>query len=493
MIQDMRYFDSEHCLLTPQEMGRADAMTVASGTNEIELMGNAGREVGRFIVDHFRRVPVSILCGPGNNGGDGFAIGCFLRDRGWPVRLVQFGDAQEYSKAAKFYLERWGEPEPFSAQIIEDAGLLIDALFGAGLGRAIEGDYLDVVRLANQSRIPIVAVDMPTGVLGDTGQVLGEAIKADATVTFFRKKPGHLLMPGREHCGDVALAQIGISDQVLAEIKPRAAQNSPALWTIPTQNLAGHKYSKGHCVVVSGPTGATGAARMCALAALRIGAGLVTINGDRAALAEHSAHLSAIMLREGDLAQLLEDKRYNALVVGPGNGVGEATYHNVLTGLAASRALLLDADALTIFQSDPNELFNTIKSSDSDVVLTPHGGELVRLFPDLDVRTDKVGAARKAAQISGAVVVLKGADTIISEPNGRVVINANAPAWLATAGSGDFLAGIIGGLQAQGMEAFDAACAGVYVHGLAATQFGGAGMIATDLPQLLPSALVQAR
>ncbi|MFT6659842.1 MAG: hydroxyethylthiazole kinase-like uncharacterized protein yjeF [Maritalea sp.] len=492
MIHDMSYFDSEHCLLTPQEMNRADALSIGSGTREIDLMGNAGRAVGRYIVAHYRRMPISILCGPGNNGGDGFVIGCYLRDRGWPVRLVQFGNVQKYSEAAKFYLERWGEPELFSPELIEDASLLVDALFGAGLDRPISGQYLELVRLANKGDTPVVAVDMPSGVHGGTGQVLGEAIKADATVTFFRKKPGHLLFPGRELCGDVALRQIGIVGDVLDQIVPKTFENHPSLWTLPVMPVAGHKYAKGHCVVVSGPKGATGAARLSALAALRVGAGLVSINGAPETLNEHGPHLTTIMLRADSLERLLEDVRYNAIVIGPGNGLVATTHHNVLTAIAANRALLLDADALSIFQSDPAALFSAIKNAKSDVVMTPHAGEFARLFVGYDPMADKLDAARKAAARSGAVMVLKGADTVIASPDGRAVINAIAPPWLATAGSGDVLAGIIGGLQAQGMEAFDAACAGVYVHGLAAMQFGGEGMIAADLPQFVPSALAAA-
>lgn len=489
----MGYFDSEFELLTPEEMGRADALSISAGKSEIELMGNAGRAVGRYIVEHYPRAPVTVLCGPGNNGGDGFVIGCYLRGRGWPVRLVQFGEKERYSDAAKHYLQQWGVAETYRPEVIEGASLLVDALFGAGLDRPIADEFASIVRLTNKSKAPIVAVDMPTGVHGGTGQAMGVAIDADSTVTFFRKKPGHLLLPGRKLCGDVTLRQIGILDEVLAEIAPQTIENCPNNWRLPTANAAGHKYSKGHCVVVSGPRGATGAARMSALSALRAGAGLVTINGERAALDEHASQVTAIMLREETLAELLEDPRYNGLIVGPGNGVSDATYHNVLTAIAANRALLLDADALNCFKSDPETIFNAIKKTSGNVVMTPHAGEFSRLFAGVDLKAGKVEAARKAAEISGAVIVFKGADSVIASPDGRASINANGPPWLATAGSGDVLAGIIGGLQAQGMEAFDAACAGVYVHGLAATLYGREGMIATDFPDLVPSALAAAR
>ncbi|WP_299348027.1 NAD(P)H-hydrate epimerase, partial [uncultured Maritalea sp.] len=289
MIGSMTYSDSKHCLLSPFEMGQADALTIAAGTSEIELMGNAGRNVGRYIVAHFRRSPVSILCGPGNNGGDGFVVGCYLRDRGWPVRLAVCGEPKHYGEAATHFLNLWGEAEPFSPEVIEDAGVLVDALFGAGLDRPIAGAHSDIIRLANQTNAPIVSVDMPSGVHGETGQVLGDAIRADATVTFFRKKPGHLLLPGRDLCGEVELGQIGIGNEVLERIEPQVAQNHPDLWELPKAAVSGHKYSKGHCVVVSGPKGATGAARMSALSALRAGAALVTINRHTAALAEHRA------------------------------------------------------------------------------------------------------------------------------------------------------------------------------------------------------------
>ncbi|MGJ8528216.1 NAD(P)H-hydrate dehydratase [Maritalea sp.] len=478
-----------NALLCPEEMGQADRLAISTGISEVELMRNAGHEVVQYIVSHFRRAPITVLCGPGNNGGDGFVVAVALRQRGWPVRLAQWGEIGRYSSAATAFISQWGEIEAFEPCMISDASLIVDALFGAGLDRPVSGEIADIVRLANDANVPKISIDMPTGVDGRTGNVLGCAVKADATVTFFRKKPGHLLFPGRELCGELAVCQIGIPDIVLTNINPTQFENGPNMWCLPEQTFDGHKYDRGHCLVVCGGPLATGASRLSAMSALRVGAGLVSLCGENDALAEHAAHVTDVMLKPDTLDVLLEDKRYNVIVVGPGNGVSELTCHNVLTALAAGRALVLDADALTSFKSDPIRLFDAIKNSSCEnVVMTPHMGEFTRLFPNLDAREDKVEAAKEAAKRSGATVLLKGADTVIARPDGRAVINANAPPWMGTAGSGDVLAGIVGGLLAQGMEAFDAACAAVYVHGLAGRQFGGAGMIASDLPQLLPNA-----
>ncbi|MCA8903143.1 MAG: NAD(P)H-hydrate dehydratase [Hyphomonas sp.] len=321
---------------------------------------------------------------------------------------------------------------------------------------------------------------------------MGAAVRATRSVTFFRKKPGHLLLPGRAHCGEVAVADIGIDPSVLQAIRPRQFENTSDLWRVhwPRPSADDHKYDRGHAVVVSGPATRTGAARLAARAALRIGAGLVTVASPADALAENAAQLTAIMLREADgtdgLAHLLEDKRLNVVVMGPGLGVGPATGAAVQAVLATDRATVLDADALTSFAGRPHALFEAIHARSATTVLTPHAGEFVRLFRDM--QGDKLTLARKAAEMSGATIVFKGADTVIAAPDGRAAINANAPAWLATAGAGDVLAGMIGGLAAQGMPGFEAACAGVWLHGAAAARFGP-GLIAEDIEKTLPQVL----
>ncbi|MEA3093816.1 MAG: ADP-dependent NAD(P)H-hydrate dehydratase / NAD(P)H-hydrate epimerase, partial [Caballeronia sp.] len=344
-------------------------------------------------------------------------------------------------------------------------------------------------------RRAVIAVDVPSGLDGTTGKVLGTCLHATETVTFFRLKPGHLLLPGRLHCGVVTLADIGIPDSVLGEIAPKTFANTPDLWrhALRVPQLGGHKYTRGHAVVVSGRMPETGAARLAACGALRAGAGLVTVASPRDALAVHAAALEAVMVRQSDgpagLAKLLADPRKNAVVLGPGLGVGEDTCALVETAVAPGgtekfRAHVLDADALTSFVGQRERLFTAVRAAHGRVVLTPHDGEFARVFSGLS-DLPKVERAREAARISGAVLVLKGADTVVANPDGRAAIAANAPAWLGTAGAGDVLAGMIGGLLAQNMPAFEAATAAVWMHGEAANHFGP-GLISEDLPKTLP-------
>jgi hydroxyethylthiazole kinase-like uncharacterized protein yjeF len=348
--------------------------------------------------------------------------------------------------------------------------------------------------MLNASPVPVLAVDVPSGLDGTTGQAPGPVVEATRTITFFRRKPGHVLMPGRALCGSVTIADIAIPASVLAEIGAKAWGNAPELWLagFPLPKLAGNKYGRGHAVAVSGPAAHTGAARMGARGALRIGAGLVTVASPPDAVAANAAHLTAIMLLpfEGSagLARILADRRKNAVLLGPALGIGEATRRLVLAALASGAATVLDADAITSFAQTPGELFKAIADlADRPVALTPHDGEFQRLFPDID-EGSKLERARAAAQRSGAIMVLKGPDTVIAAPDGRAAINDNAPPWLATAGAGDVLAGFITGLLAQGMPAFEAACAAVWLHGAAATTFGP-GLIAEDLPERLPEVL----
>ncbi len=335
--------------------------------------------------------------------------------------------------------------------------------------------------------------DVPSGLHGDLGRALGDiCVQAQRTVTFFRKKPGHVLLPGRLYCGDVIVALIGIPDQVLDSIPVRTFENVPALWSgaFPWPRLEAHKYRRGHTVVVSGPMQATGAARLAARGALRAGSGLVSVASPLGAVAVNAAHLTAIMVKPFDgakgLSALLIDKRFNAVVLGPGVGVGDATQDLVAAALGSSAAVVLDADALTSFADNPPGLFAQLGSR---CVLTPHEGEFERLFPDLlATAPTRLDAALRAAQLARCIVVLKGPDTIIAAPDGRAAVNGNAPPWLATAGTGDVLAGMIAGLLAQTMDPFEASCAAVWLHGEAATFFG-IGMIAEDLPEQLPQVL----
>jgi NAD(P)H-hydrate epimerase len=378
-----------------------------------------------------------------------------------------------------------------SPDLVDSEELVIDALFGAGLSRPLEGPARAAIETAGATGGPLVAVDVPSGLSGDSGAVLGPvAARADLTVTFFRKKPGHLLLPGRTLCGEVVVADIGIPEGVLEQIAPRAMENGPELWldSLPRRKLVDHKYCFGHAVVLGGAT-MTGAARLAARAALRVGAGLVSVACPPDVLPIYALASASLitepLAREGDFAALLADRRKNAVLVGPGAGVNAETRGHALAALGAGKTVVLDADALTVFAESPDDLFKAIKGP---CVLTPHEGEFARLFPDL--KGDKLERTRAAAERSGATVLLKGADTVIARPDGLAAINANAPPSLAVAGAGDVLAGLVLGLLAQGMAPFEAATAAAWLHGAAAAT-RGPGLLAEDLPEALPRVLRQ--
>jgi ADP-dependent NAD(P)H-hydrate dehydratase / NAD(P)H-hydrate epimerase len=481
-------------LLTAEEMGQADRLAIDGGVPGLTLMENAGRAVAD---DLARRFPdagtVAVLCGPGNNGGDGFVAARYLAERGYRVRLGFNGDPAHLSADAAANAKRYaGQRERLSADILDGADVVVDALFGAGLARPIEGDYAAMIERVNGSGLPVIAVDVPSGIDGTTGEVRGDAIEALSTVTFFRLKPGHLLLPGRLHCGEVSLSDIGIPARVLDTIKPKTFANEPPLWLprFPWPTPEGHKYARGHAVVVSGPLYSTGAARLGARGALRVGAGLVTVASPRDALAVNASSLTAIMVREADDARalqgLLADERKNAVLIGPGVGVGERTRAMVLATLGSGAAVVLDADAITSFAEPPAKLFAAIAGHVAPVVLTPHDGEFARLFGNIE--GSKLDRAREAARRSGATIVLKGADTVVASPDGTASINATTSSWLATAGTGDVLAGVVLGLLAQRMPPFEAVSAAVWLHGKAAKEFGP-GLIAEDVPEMLPKVL----
>jgi|SRR5579859_470279 len=484
-------------LLSNVEMAEADRLTIAGGTAGIALMEHAGAAVAAAVTQaHAPGARVVVVAGPGNNGGDGFVAARLLAERGYDVKILLLGQSSRLKGDAALAAKGWNggviDAEPAA---VAGADVVIDALFGAGLDRPVDGVARGLIEAINHQAAPVVAVDLPSGINGTSGAVLGIAVKAAQTVTFFRKKPGHVLLPGRLYCGSVGVADIGIAAEVLQRIAPKTWENVPALWRarFPMPQLSGHKYDRGHTVVASGPSWSTGAARLAARGALRAGAGLVTIVSPREALAINAAANLAIMVRPVDgadeLTGFLTDRRLNAVALGPGLGVGEPTGAMVLAALSGDRAVVLDADALTSFAHDPQRLAQALQGRGGKAtILTPHEGEFARTFNVLDARTkagSKLDRARLAAALTGAVVLLKGGDTVVAAPDGRAAIAGNAPAYLATAGAGDVLTGMATGLLAQGMPAFEAACAAVWLHGEAAAAFGP-GLIAEDLPEALP-------
>lgn len=519
-------------VLNTTQMASADAATIARGTPGIVLMRSAGEAVARAIAQRWSPRPVTVLCGPGNNGGDGWVVARALHQQGWPVRVHALvppdalrGDA---AQAARDWLmlatsattagtatttasstAESGRPgwHPLAEANPQAGELVIDALFGAGLSRPLDEPVRQLLERVAMRHVPIVAVDVPSGLMGDTGQAQG-AVACALTVTFCRLKPAHLLMPGRALCGEVVLADIGIPDAVVRELGVRAWDNQPDLWadTWPAVDVAGHKYHRGHALVWGGGV-MTGAARLSARAAARVGAGLTTVCVPQSAWAVYAASLTSIMVHpvggegaaqwQAGLNSLLADDRLSAALIGPGALGGTqpgGLRALVLTLLASGRPVVLDADALTAFTEDPSLLFAAIAGHSRPVVLTPHDGEFNRIFraPHVQGADSKLERAREAARLSGAVVLLKGADTVVAAPDGRASLNRNAPSELATAGSGDVLAGLVLGLLAQGMPAWQAASAAVWLHGEAAAAFGP-GLIADDLPDLVPAALRRLR
>lgn len=469
-------------------MGRIDAAAAMSGIDSFGLMVRAGEAVAASALKHFPRAArFIVLCGPGNNGGDGYIAAEALARTGCAARVFHLGDRLILKGDAKTASDHCSlASDPLNLYSPQTGDVVIDAIFGAGLARNVPESVKDLFRKIDDAKLPVVAVDLPTGLCGRRGLILGSALKADFTITFMCRKPGHVLMPGRVLCGDIEVFDIGIPRRFLDAEPADIAENTPEAWlaSLPSVHSASHKFTRGHLGVFSGPMMSTGAARMSAMAGLKAGAGLVTVAASDDVIASLATHLTAVMMKavnhETDVSNWISDPRLSAFVLGPGFGIGEKarTFVKALN----ERTLILDADGISSFATDPNELFSLFAEGNTRLVLTPHEGEFGRLFPDLlnEANLSKVEKAVLAAERSNGIVVYKGADTVIAAPDGRALINTNAPPSLATAGSGDVLAGIIGGLLARGMPAFEAAAAGVWFHGDAG-QRAGAGLTAEDL------------
>ncbi len=578
-------------LVTSADMQAIEREAISSG----DVTGLGLMEIaGRGVIDAMyrwrpelkdNRYTATILCGPGNNGGDGYVIARLLKTRGWKVRVLGMGETHSMPPDARANRQRWetmGEVEALSLAAFRarpESDIYIDAIFGTGLTRAPDGDLLEVLRYLGGSggdavffTPRLVAVDAPSGLDLDSGRMLAggrpEPFSATVplcslTVTFEVPKVGHFLAHGPDCCGRLEVVDLGLRkwrsvrrDAKTGEIGEQGKPVLPRAQLIDRDPLVsdgwgarhappmfaktdGHKYAHGHALVVSGPATRTGAARLAARAALRIGAGLVTVASPSDALAENAAHLTALMVRRCDgareLSELLEDDRFNSVCLGPGMGVGAETRAAVLAAIDGQRRVVLDADALTSFENEPDQLFQVIRDSQGKrdfslghVALTPHAGEFRRLFPDLaeawqparnprpaaskgagaedtvqinEQRMDqlskgptlsKIDAVREAAKRSGAVVLLKGPDTVIASPSGQASIHAAAydrkTPWLATAGAGDVLAGFITGLAARRPVLHDVVGDAAWLH-VEAARVVGPGMIAEDLPEAVPAVL----
>ena len=465
--------DDALAVLTPDEMAQADRLA-AETVPSYALMENAGRAVARAALRDFPPSRTLVLCGPGNNGGDGYVAARLLAQRGWPVRLAALAPPRPGSDAARAAALWRGPVHKFANAQVARAGLVIDAVFGAGLSRAVDGVAAEVLEQA--SRHPLLAVDIPSGVDGATGAILGMAPQAVRTVSFFRRKPGHLLLPGRDRLGALEIADIGLPDSVLAQVAPRTWHNRPGLWRLRTLEATDHKYSRGVVSVCGGAM--SGAARLAAAGARGAGAGLVRIASETHADLYRMGP-PGLIVDEQPLARLLDDSRRQVWVCGPGLDPDEV--RGALPALlAAGRQVVADAGALTEAAGSAERLRGV-------AVITPHAGEFARVFGDLGA--DRLAAARAAARTIDSVVVLKGADSIVAAPDGRAAIADNAPPWLATAGAGDVLSGVIGAMLAAGMAAFEAASASVWLHGEAA-RLAGEGLLAEDLAGMLARAVL---
>jgi len=490
----------DHILLTPEEVQQADAWTIKNGKPGAELMEAAGRAVADIIVDYVGTPlevggEVVVMCGPGNNGGDGFVAARHLDEWGYPVRVMSLDVSAAQSGDAKKMANRWHGPiEQIGDKPINGAAVIIDSLFGTGLNKPIEGEVADLLAEANATNAFRMAVDVPSGLNAKTGNTLGICFRADATVTFFHKKAGQVVAPGRFYCGGadhVHVADIGIPEAALEDVSPKNFSNEPGLWSAkyPFQGPASHKYDRGHLLVLGGKEPTLGASRLASMAALRAGAGLVTLAASSETYPIQAGALNDVMVRRFDSAfgfiGMMSDPKINTVLLGPGAGVGEKTAELVMQAVMKGRNLVLDADALTSLIGRYDVLAN---AKGSDIVLTPHEGEFSRLFPEFDFKADRIDAARKAAAASGTTIVLKGVSTVVAAPDGRVSVASNAPSWLSVGGTGDVLAGMIASLLAQGMPAFEGASAAVWLHGEAGMK-AGRGMIASDLLKQIAAVL----
>ena len=454
-------------ILTAAQMYAADKETIAKIMPENDLVENAGFAAACQIAKRYGKQPILIACGAGNNGADGFVAARVLSNRGYSVKVAFAGSKDKMSPACRFAAERFdGIVLPLSPDCLHRfEGVVVDALFGIGLSRPIEGEIAAFITALNASNLPVVSLDIPSGVFADTGAASPATIKADLTVTFCRPKPAHFLYPAKEYVGDLTVCPIGIADETVANQQPRFIVNPP--FKLPAPTPCDHKYSRGAVLVAGGQM--TGAARLAARAARRFGAGLVKVVCAPENALPYTVGDAGLVVSTEPLETAVRDKKISAIAFGMGFGLTERTKAALEPVAKAGKPFVANADALAYIKA---------VSPPANTVLTPHEGEFARLFPDL--KGDKLSRALTAAETLGCVVVLKGADTVIAAPDGRAAIDANTSFYLATAGSGDVLSGIIAALLAKRLPPFEAACAGVTLHSAAGID-AGENLIAEDL------------
>lgn len=468
-------------ILTPQEMQTAEEAVIANGLDSFELMQRAGDAIAEFVHANWPEGSIQVLCGPGGNGGDGFVAAAKLSKLWRDVKVYCAAGVADLkgdvAKAARLWQGPVGTLEEALAS---ECDLVLDALFGGGLSRGLEGTAAALAQRGGR----VISVDVPSGICGLRARPLGPCFAAEGTITFAALRPAHVLQPAAAYCGNVVVADIGVP------VQTRLMENSPGLWLhlLPQPGMGDHKHQRGHLKVLSGGIASTGAARLAVRAGLRIGAGLATLLTAPAALAVNASHLTAVMVapveKPADLSAAIATA--SVVIAGPGAGITPATRANVETILKGPGRAVLDADALTVFESQTHELFKRLRPGD---LLTPHIGEFRRVFGDLlDTEVNKVEAVRRAAATAGCSVLLKGPDTVIASPDGGAVVNTHATRWLATAGSGDVLAGFAGGLMAQGVDTLPAASMAAWLHGEAGRRVG-AGLISEDLERQIPDIL----
>jgi len=486
MLLDQTLLGSE--IFSIRDMYRADGLAFDAGISNLSLMENAGRTVAMYIIDNWDPGEVAVMCGRGNNGGDGFVVARLLSEAGWRVRvgLLGFDSPKVLTGDVKEMAERWsGDICPLDTSLLDRASLIVDALFGAGISRPVSEIVREVLEAADNSGVPIVAVDLPSGVNGDTGEILGFAPTCHSTITFGRPKLGHFLDPGADRLGNLVVKDIGIPETLISSLNCKVFHNKPKSWgaDFPCPDFLTNKFDRGH-VTIFGGREMTGAARLAARGAIRAGAGLVTIASPQQAVPIYATDWPEFIIKSfynfSQIKYYFKTKKVSAIVIGPGLGIGSRLRRLIINCVRMGLPVVLDADAISNFANEPKKLFNATLAGNG--VLTPHEGEFGRIF---NFEGSKVSRALQAARVSGATVLLKGAKTVIASPDGRAAINDNAPPWLATAGSGDVLAGMIGAIAAQGVPSFEAACIAAWLHGAAANQIGP-GLIASDLPSFLP-------